>query len=199
MQKKGMVGIGIAILVTMLFAGAAIAQGIRIAVVDVNKVLNESEEGKTAKKKMEERYKELKKTIDAKQEEAKKLKEELDKEKVMLASREKLKEKEDALQAKVLELRKLTQESEHEMQGRQGELTREILKRIEAQIDTVVKAEKYDLVLERSAGVIHVVDSMDITPRILAMMNKSQKSAGEAKEPAGKKGSGSKKEAGGGK
>ncbi len=197
MRKTVMMGI--AIFAVMLFAGSSRAEGIRIAVVDVNKVLNESEEGKAAKKKMEARYEELKKSIDAKQEEAKKLKDEIDKQKVMLASREKLKEKEDALQAKVNELRKLTQEGEREMQGRQGELTREVLKRIEAQIDVVVKAEKYDLVLERSAGVIHIVESMDITARVLDLMNKQPKAAGAAKEPAEKKEPGAKKEAGGGK
>jgi outer membrane protein len=199
MRKTGMAGIGIAVLAMVLFAGTSLAEGIKIAVVDVNKVLNESDEGKAAKKKMEARYEELKKTIDAKQEEAKKLKEEIDKQKVMLTNKEKLKEKEDALQAKVNELRKLTQEGEREMQGKQGELTRDVIKRIETQIDVVVKAEKYDLVLERNAGVVHVVESMDITAKVLALMNKAPKPAGAAKEPAEKKGSGAKKEAGGGK
>ncbi|MBE0604070.1 MAG: OmpH family outer membrane protein [Deltaproteobacteria bacterium] len=196
MRKTGI--ICCAALMAALFAGTTLAEGIRIAVVDVNKVLNQSEAGKAAKKKMEARYEELKKSIDAKQEEAKKLKEEIDKQKLMLG-KEKLKEKEDALQAKVIELRKLTQEGEREMQGRQGELTREILKQIEGHIEAVVKAEKYDLVLERSAGVVHVVDSMDITPRVLELLNKSPKEATGAKEPASKKGAGGKKEAGSGK
>jgi outer membrane protein len=197
MRKTGL--IGIAVCAVMLFAGVSRAEEVRIAVVDVNKILNESEEGKAAKKKMEGRYEELKKSIDAKQEEAKKLKEEIDKQKVMLASKEKLKEKEDALQAKVNDLRKMTQEGEREMQARQGEVTREILKRIETHVNAVVKAEKYDLVLEKSAGVVHVADSMDITSRVLDLMNKPAKGAGAAKEPAEKKGSGAKKEAGGGK
>ena len=196
MRKTGI--ICCAVLMAALFAGTSLAEGIRIAVVDVNKVLNQSEAGKAAKKKMEARYEELKKSIDAKQEEAKKLKDEIDKQKLMLG-KEKLKEKEDALQAKIIELRKLTQEGEREMQGRQGELTREILKQIEGHIETVVKAEKYDLVLERSAGVVHVAESMDITPRVLELVNKSPKETTGTKEPASKKGTGGKKEAGSGK
>lgn len=196
MRKTGI--ICCAVFMAVLFAGTSLAQGIRIAVIDINKVLNLSEAGKAAKKKMEARYEELKKTIDTKQEEAKKLKEEIDKQKVMLG-KEKLKEKEEALQAKVIELRKLTQEGEKEMQGRQGELTREVLKQIESQVEAVVKAEKYDLVLERGAGVIHVADSMDITPRILELVNKVPKDPAAAKEPAVKKGAGTKKEAGSGK
>ena len=178
--------IGAVLGLAVLFAGSAFAEGLRVAVIDVNKILNESEAGQAAKKKMEARYEELKKTIDAKQEEARKLKEELDKQKVMLG-KEKLKEKEDALQAKVNELRQLTQEGEREMQARQGELTRDVLKRIEAQVDAVVKADKLDLVLERSSGVVHFNDSMDITAKVLESVNRSEKGAGAVKEGGGGK------------
>jgi len=169
-MRKTMVVV-VMVMAAILFAGVSVAQEIKIAVVDVNKVLNQSEAGLAAKKKMEARYEELKKNIDAKQEEARKLKDEIDKQKVMLG-KDKLKEKEDALTAKVADLRKLTQESEKEMQERQGELTQEVLKQIEAQVDAVVKADKYDLVLERSAGVVFVVESMDITNRVLELVNK---------------------------
>jgi outer membrane protein len=167
----------------VLAAGTSRAEGIRVAVIDVNKILNESEAGQAAKKKMEARYEEIKKAVDAKQEEAKKLKDEIDKQKVMLG-KEKLKEKEDALQAKVNELRQLTQDGEREMQARQGEMTREVLKVIEVHLDAVVKAEKLDLVLERSAGVVHYVESLDITRRVLDLVNQTPKPA------AGKKGEG---------
>jgi len=175
-----------AILAAVLFAGTSRAEGIRIAVIDVNKILNESAAGQVAKKKMEARYEEIKKAIDAKQEEARKLKEEIDKQKVMLG-KEKLKEKEDALQAKVNELRQLTQEGEREMQSRQGEMTREVLKVVEVQLDTVVKAEKLDLVLERSGGVVHFSESLDITKRVLDLVNQQGAPAAEKKEGGGGK------------
>ena len=170
------------VLVAVLFAGVSFAEQIKIAVIDINKVLNQSEAGKAAKKKMEARYDELKKEIDAKQEEAKKLKDDIDRQKVMLG-KDKLKEKEDALAAKVADLRRLTQESEKEMQERQGELTRDVLKQIEAHVETVVKADNYDLVFERSAGVVYVVESMDITNKVLDLVNKTP----AAKEAGGGK------------
>lgn len=155
------------------FGGTALAEGLKVAVIDVNKVLNESTAGKDAKKKMEARYEELKKTIDAKNDEAKKVKEDLDKQKILLG-KEKLKEREDALKAKVDELRQLTQEAEKEMQGRQGEMTRDVLKLIEARLDKYVADEKIDLVLEKSAGVIHSNASMDITGKVLELVNKEK-------------------------
>ena len=178
MRKAGI--ILAAALVTAIFAGTSLAQGLRVGVIEMNKILNESEAGQAAKKKMEARYEELKKAIDAKREEARKIKEEIDKQKVMLG-KEKLKEKEDALQAKVNELRQMTQEGEQEMQTRQAEFTREVLKTVEGKIALVVKAEKLDLVLERSAGVIHFNAAMDISSRVLALVNEDAKAAPEKK------------------
>jgi len=174
------------VLASAVFAGNSFADGLRVAVIDVNRILNESDAGQAAKKKMEARYEELKKSIEAKQEDARKLKDEIDKQKVMLG-KEKLKEKEDALQAKVNELRQLTQEGEREMQSRQGELTREVLKSIEAKIDDVVKADRLDLVLEKSAGVIHFNESMDITARVLKMVNEDKTGGKEKKGNGGGK------------
>lgn len=157
-------------------AGPASAEGLKVAVIDVNKVLNESEAGKAARKKMEDRYEQLKKKIDRISEEARKMKEDLDKQKILLG-KEKLKEKEDAFNARVAELRQLTQEAEKEMQTRQSELTRDILKVIEGQVDKVVEKEKIDLVLERTSGVIHFDPSLDITTKVLDLVNEEK--AGE--------------------
>jgi len=184
-MRKGTI-LWAAILAAVLLVGTSRAEGIRVAVIDINKILNECDTGVAAKKKMEVRYEELKKTIDAKQEEARKLKEEIDRQKVMLG-KEKLKEKEDALQAKVNELRQLTQDGEREMQARQGEMTREVLKVVEAQLDAVVKAEKFDLVLERTGSVVYYNDSFDITKRVLDLVNKAGVPAAEKKEGAGGK------------
>ncbi|MCL5965879.1 MAG: OmpH family outer membrane protein [Deltaproteobacteria bacterium] len=170
----------------LVLAGTARAEGLKIAVIDVNKILNESDAGVAAKKKMEERYKELKTKIDAVQEEARTMKEDLDKQKILLA-KEKLKEKEEALAAKVAELRRLTQESEKEMQTRQADLTRDVLKMIEAEVDKVVAREKIDLLLERSAGVIHFNPALDITSKVKDLVDKDNGKARTGKEGAGGK------------
>jgi outer membrane protein len=178
MRKAGI--ILVAAVVMAIFAGTSLAEGLKVAVIDMNKILNDSEAGKAAKKKMEARYEELKKSIDAKQEEARQIKEEIEKQKVMLG-KEKLKEKEDAFQAKINELRQMTQEGEQEMQARQAEFTREVLKSVEAKIEVVVKAEKFDLVLERTTGVVYHNPSMDISARVLALVNADVKAAPEKK------------------
>ncbi|TSA00034.1 MAG: OmpH family outer membrane protein [Deltaproteobacteria bacterium] len=187
MRKAGI--ILAAVLVTAVFAGTSLAEGLRVAVIDMNKILNESVAGQAAKKKMEARYEELKKAIDGKQEEARKIREEIDKQKVMLG-KEKLKEKEDAFQAKINELRQMTQEGEQEMQARQAEFTREVLKSVQAQVEVVVKADKLDLVLEKTAGVIHYNAALDISTRVLALVDEAGKTAPGKSAAPEKKGSG---------
>jgi outer membrane protein len=158
----------------MMVPGPVRAEGPKVAVIDVNKILNESAAGKTAKKKIEDRYEELKKRIEEKQSEAKKIKDEIDKQKILLG-KEKLKEKEDALNGKVAELRQMTQEAEKEMQTRQGEQTREVLKIVEVQLEKMVAAEKIDLVLDRAqGGVVHFNPALDITDRVLEMVDKEK-------------------------
>jgi outer membrane protein len=173
MQKRYKGIIAAVAAAAILAAGPAIAQGLKIAVIDVNKVLNESEAGKIARKKMEDRYEELKKKVDVLTEEAKKMKEDIDKQKILLG-KEKLKAKEEALAAKVAELRKVSQESETEMQRRQRDLTRDVLKIVEGQVDKIVQEEKIDLLLERSGGVVHFDPSLDITDKVLALVNKEK-------------------------
>jgi len=187
MRKAGI--ILVAAMVTALFAGTCLADGLRVAIIDMNKILNDSDAGQAAKKKMEARYEELKKAIDSKQEDARKIKDEIDKQKVMLG-KEKLKEREDALQAKINELRQMTQEGEQEMQARQAEFTRAVLTSVQKQVDVVVKAEKFDLVLEKTAGVIHFNPSMDISARVLALVNAAGKAEPGKKTAPEKKGNG---------
>lgn len=172
-MKRGVWTIA-AILAAVALSVPARAEGLKIAVIDVNRILNESEAGKVAKKKMEDRYEELKKKIEGKQDEAKKIKDEIDKQKILLG-KEKLKEKEEVLNARVSELRQLTQEAEKEMQTRQGEQTREVLKTIEVQLEKTVAAEKIDLVFDRTqGGVVHFAPALDITGKVMEMVNKEK-------------------------
>ena len=158
----------------LVFACGAYAEGLKVAVIDVNKILNESEEGKTARKKIESRYEELKKKVEEKQEEAKKIKDEIDKQKIILG-KEKLKEKEDALNARIAELRQMTQDAEREMQTRQGELTQEVYKTVKGKLEKVVTDEKIDLVLDLAqGGVVHFNPAIDITARVQELVNKEK-------------------------
>lgn len=190
MQKRSMLLVAAAV-AAILSAGTlpARAEGVKIAVIDVGRILNESEPGKIAKKKLESRFEELRKGVDSKKEEAQKLKEELEKMKVLMdkdKGKSKLKEKEERFAAKVAEFEKVRQEAEKEMQGRQAEMGREIIKVIEGKVMTVVNEDKIDLLLDSAQGnvVLHVAPALDITSKVLEMVNKDVEASKEA--PGGK-------------
>ncbi len=165
--------VAVAAALALAIPAAAVADGIRIGVIDVNRILNDSEAGKSARKKMEDTYEVLRKKLEAKQAEAKKLKDEIDSERIIVDKKEKLKAKEEVLASKVNELRQMTQESEKEMQAKQRDLERAILASIEAKINTVVESEKIDILLDRAqGGVLHFRPELDITAKVLELVNK---------------------------
>jgi Skp family chaperone for outer membrane proteins len=61
------------------------------------------------------------------------------------------------------------------MQTRQAEQTREVLKIVEAQLEKTVTDEKIDLVFDKNqGGVVHFNTALDITARVLDMVNKEK-------------------------
>jgi outer membrane protein len=192
------IAIAAAVVAAILTAGHSIAsaEGTKIAVVDVARILNESEAGKAAKKKLEARFDELRVGVDARKEEAQKLKEELDKMKVLMdkdKGKGKLKEKEDRFAAKVAEYEKARQEAEKEMQSRQADMGRDIIKVIEGKVMVVVNEDKIDLLLDSAQAnvVLHVSPALDITAKVLDLVNKENAATAAPAAPAAPKEAGS--------
>lgn len=168
---------GILIIFLFVLSSSVLAQNIIIGVIDVNKVLNESKEGIEAKEKMKGRYDELQKKLDAKQDELKKMKEEIDKQKIILG-KEKIKEKEDGLEKEMVEFRTVVAESEKEMRDTESAYTQGILKKIKEIVERYVEEKGFNLVIDRSGGVVHADEELDITEDVLEILNKEYASAG---------------------
>jgi outer membrane protein len=184
-MRIGRLSLIAAVVAAVLTAGLskAGAEGPKIAVIDVARILNESEAGKSAKKKLEARFEELQKNVEAKKAEAQKVREELEKMKVLVdKGKGKIKEKEDLFAAKAAEYEKTRQEAEKEMQGRQAELGREILKVIESKVLAIVAEDKIDLLLDSAQAnvVLHFSPALDITAKVLEQVNKTDAGAKEA-------------------
>ncbi|NIO17338.1 MAG: hypothetical protein GTN70_10180 [Deltaproteobacteria bacterium] len=165
-------------LAAMLFASVALsnADEIKIAIIDVNKVLNESKEGTEAKEKMKTRYDELQKRLSNKQEELKTMRDDLENQKIILG-KEKIKEKEEEMEKEMVEFRKVVAESEKEMRDTESAYTQEILKKIKATVDVLAKEKGFNLVVDRSGGVVYADEGLDITSTIIETLNKEYESA----------------------
>lgn len=171
------------VLTAMLVASAvsSLAGELSIAIIDVNKVLNESKEGTDAKARMKTRYDELQERLTTKQGELQSMRDDLEKQKIILG-KEKIKEREDALDKELVEFRKIVAESEKEMRDTESAYTQEILKKIKATVDKVSKEKGFNLVVDRSGGVVYADEGLDITSEVLAILNKEYESAGNKSE-----------------
>jgi outer membrane protein len=140
--------------------------------VDVQKVLNESDNGKKAKTDLEALIKSKQSTIDEKGKTIEKLKNDVEKQASVLSA-EARKTKEDELEKSIREYQRLVQDSQAEIKKKEAELTDTILKDVHEIINKIGQEESYALILERGM-VVYSDKGIDITDRVLKTYNESR-------------------------
>jgi outer membrane protein len=153
----------------MLVLGAAGAEAAatRIVYVDVQKVLVRSVAGLAAREQLEREKAAMQKDVDNRRVEVDKLREELEKKGLVLTADAK-REKEETLQRKIRDLRRLSEDLQKELQAKEQQLTQRILQDLTGLIEKIGKDRGLLMVLERrSAGVIYGDPEADITDEII--------------------------------
>ncbi len=162
----------LAALSILLAAAPASAEGPKIGIVDLQRALNEVEEGKTAKRTLEQRYETARQEVEGKKVALEQLGEDLEAQRPML-SEDALREKESEYQGKMLEFQQMLMESQQEMAMMETELTGDILEKLYAVAGTVAAEGGYNLVVEATA-VVYVNGTTDITDQVIARFNSKQ-------------------------
>jgi outer membrane protein len=153
------------------------AQSTKIAVVDMQRALNETEDGRKAKAQLKKVFEERQKTLDKQQNDLKTMKESLEKQRDVL-SREVLAKKFEEYQKAFSELQTTYMEFQRELQSKEGELTKEIIERMQRIMRRVGQTDGYSLIVERSeGGVVYVPINYDLTDVLIQRYN-----AGEGRE-----------------
>lgn len=159
------------------YSGVARAQQAKIAVVDMQRALNETEDGRKAKAQLKKIFEERQKTLDKQQNDLKAMKDSLEKQRDVL-SREVLAKKFEEYQKAFGELQTTYMEFQRELQSKEGELTKEIIERMQRIMRRVGQTDGYTLILERSeGGVVYVPINYDLTDLLIQRYN-----AGEGRE-----------------
>jgi outer membrane protein len=154
------------------------AQSVKIAVVDLQRAINETEDGRKSKDKLKKLFESRQQGLDKKQTDLKTLKESIEKQKDVL-SRDALEKKVEDYQKQIVELQQVYVEYQRELAEKEGELTKTIVERMEKILRRIGQTEGYALILERNeAGVIYVPTNLDLTDVVIQRYN-----AGEAAEP----------------
>ena len=165
--------------VLLAFAPRAYAQT-KIAVVDMQRALNETEDGRGAKAKLKELFNQRQKALDDKQNALKAMKENLEKQRNVL-SREVLQTKLEEYQKLFIELQTVYMDYQRELGAKEADLTKGIVDRMQRILRRIGQKEGYVLIVERNeAGVIFVPSNLDLTDVLIQRYN-----SGEGRDESG--------------
>lgn len=168
-------------------ASAAKPGDVKIGYVDLRRAVGEVEEGKAAKAQLKKDFDQKQKVLDDMQAELKKMKDDLDKQAVVMAE-EARREKQGELDRKFMEVQNRFMQMQQELSGKEGELMRGILDKMTHVVREIADAEGFNYVFEKNdAGLIHAPPANDITNELVRKYNARFKGgAGEAKKKADK-------------
>jgi outer membrane protein len=147
----------------------ALAEDVKLGFVDLQRALNEVDEGASAKKALKKEFDEKQKTLDAKQNELKALKDELDSRGTMMKPEVK-QEKLNDLQKRLLETQQLYFQLQQELSKREGEATAEIFKKMGVILQTMGEEQGFSMIVEKSA-VVYARPSLDVTNELIRRYN----------------------------
>jgi outer membrane protein len=163
--------IALAFVALLFVAGKPeLAAAQKIGVVDMQRALAETEDGRKAKDTLKKLFEQRQKTLDKQQNDLKSLKDGLDKQRDVLQR--------EVLTKKLEEYQKAVAELQTTYVDFQRELTKPILMRMERVVRRIGQAEGYTLVVDRSeAGVMYVPSTYDLTDVLIQRYN-----AGEGRD-----------------
>lgn len=173
-MKKTLVKALLVAIVFVLFTGSSLYADTKVGIVDLMKVLNESNSGKKAKADLETLIKSKQSVLDGKGKEIEKLKADLEKQSSVLSAEAK-KSKEEDLEKLMREYQRLVTDSQSEVKKRESELTGDILKEIRVIVDKMGEEGGYTVILENADGlVLYSKKDINLTDVVIKKYNESK-------------------------
>ena len=157
-------------LIMSLSSVQAADPGFKFGYIDLQKVMALSTQGEVAKGKMQAKQEELRAELQKKQAEISVLKEELERQGMML-SPEKRQEKENKYQKMVRDFKIFVSDSEKDMKALEGEFLKKMLKELEVVTAEFGKTGKYQLILEKRSGIIYANEAHDVSDELIKAYN----------------------------
>ena len=148
----------------------------KIAYVDLQRALEETDEGKRAKAKLKADFDKKQHELDARQDELKKMKLDLDKQ-INILKPEALQQKQGELQQKLVALQETYMRLQKDLQEKEGVETQRIFKRMQAVIAQIAQTENVTYVLEKNSGILYAPPALDLTNELIRKFNASAPAA----------------------
>ncbi|MEY4543908.1 MAG: hypothetical protein RL685_103 [Pseudomonadota bacterium] len=170
----------------LALAPAASAQQMRVAVVETQRAVMETEDGLRAQATLKKLFEKRQRELDQKQKDLQKEREDLEKSGKTMPQ-EQLAVRAEKWQREMAQVQAVFVEYNKELQQKQNELTGPIVQKVVGIIRRLATQDGYDMVLERQAATYFRSD-LDLTDKVITLYNRDgggkAASAAPAKAPA---------------
>ena len=157
-------------------APAAVA-ATRVGYVDLQRILARSQAGVQAREQIEKEKAAMQKQVDSQKVDYDKLRDELEK-KGQLLSADARREKQEALERKTRDIRRLLDDLEKELQKKEQSMGQKILRDLEGIFTKVGKEKGYAVIVERrQAGVVYGAPEVDVTEDVIKAFDDEMRKA----------------------
>ncbi len=173
-MKKIIVALALSLSLVAFASAAFAADAVKLGSVDVQKVLLLSNAGKDAKEQLAQKANKYETEKNAKEEELKKLKAELEKQSVLLSEAAR-NAKEKDYQQRLKEYQRFLKDAQDDLQAKNDELTNRIVDEIVKVTQDYGRKNGYTAVFVRNETMIYLDEKADLTDEILKLFNESRK------------------------
>jgi outer membrane protein len=169
------------LLATTAFAAAARAQPIKLAYVDVQRAIQETEEGKAARTRLKSEFDQRRAQIDKKSADLEKMQQEYEKQAPVLSEEAKRKKQEE-FQKALLDARKSAGDLQEDINRQEQQAMSNILQRLQQVVAEIAERESLSFVMDKGT-LLYAPAAADLTNEVVRRYN-DRFGAGE--KPAGK-------------
>ena len=145
----------------------------KIAVVDVQRVIDDSEKGQQARELLKQKFEQEKTSLEKEGKEIALLKEDFDKQSAVLTP-EKRADREQELRQRIKDFNRLKKDKQDSFNAQQMEVLRQVMAKVMEVVQTVAKENGYTAVFDATNGpVLYAGEGVDITDLIIQRFNQA--------------------------
>jgi outer membrane protein len=152
----------------------------KVAYVDLQRALEETEDGKKAKAKLKADFDRKQDELNKKQEELKKMSDDFEKTKDVMKQEAQAK-KQQELQNRLVELQQTYARLQRDLASKEQDATRGIFANLQLVVGQIAEREHFDVVLEKNSSVVWAKPALEITNEVIRTYNQQHGTGGTGK------------------
>jgi outer membrane protein len=165
----------------LLCGSSALAEDSKLGFVDMQRALNETEDGKKAKASLKKVFDQKQKELDEQQAQLKKDLEDLEKKRTLLPA-DKVREKEAELQSRMQKVQQTYLRHQQDLTGKEQEATAKIFERMTKIISKIAAAENFSMIMDKGA-LVYAKPHLDLTNELIRRYNSGEGADAKAAAP----------------